>query len=119
MNVKEGAPSGRVTREQEKVKAGIKDAKQRPAQSLERDLNTSNTKDRCQVRSPGLQKQERPTLCEANLPDEIHTFYAHFDLLNIHSCKIHSSSRAPATVSIHSRCERNPAESEYESSCWA
>ncbi len=54
-------------------------------------------------------------MCEATLPFELKTFYAHFDLLNKESAV--KSTPPPderATVSIHSGWEKNPAEREYD-----
>ncbi len=65
-------------------KAGIKLAKQRHRERLERDLNTSNTKDMGQAIQTitGYKSRSAPIICEATLPDELNTFYASFDFLN-------------------------------------
>ncbi len=62
-----------------RLKAGIKEAKQRHQERLERDLNTNNTKD--VAGNPDhhrLQKQEY----SHHVPNELNTFYAGFDVLN-------------------------------------
>ena len=58
-------------------------------------------------------------MCEALLPDELNTFYPHCVLHKIHSHKVYSASRGPATVSYNSRCKNNPTESEHKKGCWS
>eukprot|EP00064_Thunnus_orientalis_P001656 superscaffoldBa00000114_g1659 len=67
-----------------RLKAGIKEAKQRHEQRLERNLNTNNTKDTWQAikNITGYKSSSAPIMCEATLPDELNSFYAHFDILN-------------------------------------
>ncbi len=70
-----------------KPKAGIKEAKRRHHQRLERDLNINNSKDMWQVVKSvtGYKSRSAPIMCEATLPDKLNTFYANFDLLNSES----------------------------------
>ena len=79
-----------------------------------RDLNTTNTKDMWEVvhNVMGYKSRSAPIMCEATLPDELNTFYAHFDLLNKESA-VKFTPPPEDSVSIHRGCEKNPADSEH------
>ena len=47
-------------------------------------------------------------MCEATLPDELNTFYAHFDLLNKESA-VKFTPPPEDSVSIHRGCEKSLA----------
>lgn len=67
-----------------RLKAGLKEAKQRRQHRLERDLNSASPKDMRQAiqNLMGYKRRSSSIMWEAMLPDLLITFYAHFDLLS-------------------------------------
>lgn len=68
---------------------------------LERDFNTSNTKDMWQVIQTitGYKSKSTPILSEAMFPDKFNIFYCSSRKQRF-SCQVYSASRGPATLSI-------------------
>ncbi len=66
-----------------RLKAGVKKARRRHRERLERDLNPNDTKDMWKVIQTitGYRSRSAPIMCEATLPGVLNTFYARFDLL--------------------------------------
>lgn len=51
-------------------------------------------------------------MCETKLPEELNTFYACFDLLS--QLLSLFGFQKTLSVSVHSRCKKNPDESERQ-----